>query len=657
MITHQRSTLLRLLLVITLCASVAAAVAATRPPTARAADNRIFFHGKYIYLNGINTPWNDYGRDFGCNYDANYFETMFSQMQGYGVNSTRVWVHTDGRCSPTFAADGAVTGVPANFYAHMDDFLDRAKNHNVAVIPVLWAHELDGRYNNDVTHTDLITDTAKTDSYINNVLIPMVQRYKDHPAVLAWEVINEPEWNLVDEQGNSKFPVTKQEMQRFIGKLAGAIHRNTTQYVTVGAAMYKYMCDKIGDQPPNNAECHGNYWSDAALQTASGDPQATLDFYQVHYYNWQAPYWSFWTEDGPGYYLSDNKPVIIGEWGINAEQGKEAFLNDTYRVGYAGHMAWSYWYDPCCGGGWEQIKHELRAFYDAHYDEITIPLNGNANTPTPLPSPTPTPVCVETQALPIYTDALDANWWNQSWDTTVDFAAAAPVKNGAASAAVTYTNGWAGFSLGTSAPLSLEYGDKLRFWINGGSSGGQKLWLRVNGTGQFNVPAPQTNTWTQIEVPLSEFGAQTQIEQIWLQNATGATQPTYYLDDLQLVKVNCQGGTTPTATSTPVPTNTPTATPTPTAPVRPVLECVVKHNNTSYTAYFGYKNENSVVVTIPVGTKNKFHPNPQDRGQTTTFQPGRQRKVFSVPFNGSNLVWTLDGRTATASKNSARCTP
>jgi hypothetical protein len=90
-------------------------------------------------------------------------------------------------------------------------------------------------------------------------------------------------------------------------------------------------------------------------------------------------------------------------------------------------------------------------------------------------------------------------------------------------------------------------------------------------------------------------------------------------------------------------------------PVRPVLECVVKNSSTSYTAWFGYKNENTVPVYIPVGAKNKFTPSPQNRGQTTVFDPSRRVKVYSVEFNGSNLVWTLNGRTSTASKSSTRC--
>ena len=94
-------------------------------------------------------------------------------------------------------------------------------------------------------------------------------------------------------------------------------------------------------------------------------------------------------------------------------------------------------------------------------------------------------------------------------------------------------------------------------------------------------------------------------------------------------------------------------------PVRPILECVANNGNGSYTAYFGYRNDNNLPVTLPIGSANKFSPSPQDRGQPTTFAPGRTpywpNAAFSIPFDGNNLVWTLDGRTATASANSAPC--
>jgi len=112
---------------------------------------------------------------------------------------------------------------------------------------------------------------------------------------------------------------------------------------------------------------------------------------------------------------------------------------------------------------------------------------------------------------------------------------------------------------------------------------------------------------------------------------------------------------TPTAepTATPAPTLTPT--PTPLLAITPILECVTSSGRHSLTAFFGYDNPNSGNAQVPVGGNNYFSPDPQDRGQPTTFQPGRQRFVFSVSFTNGTLTWNLTQLTASASSKSPRC--
>ncbi|MBU0648186.1 glycosyltransferase family 2 protein, partial [Patescibacteria group bacterium] len=78
-------------------------------------------------------------------------------------------------------------------------------------------------------------------------------------------------------------------------------------------------------------------------------------------------------------------------------------------------------------------------------------------------------------------------------------------------------------------------------------------------------------------------------------------------------------------------------------PVLPLLECVDDHGDGTYTAHFGYENQNSHTVNIPIGWKNKFIPDPIDRGQPTDFLPGLHEDVFTVDFNGSNLKWQVKG--------------
>jgi uncharacterized repeat protein (TIGR01451 family) len=86
-------------------------------------------------------------------------------------------------------------------------------------------------------------------------------------------------------------------------------------------------------------------------------------------------------------------------------------------------------------------------------------------------------------------------------------------------------------------------------------------------------------------------------------------------------------------------------------PVSPIFECVTDFGNGTYRAYFGYDNQTASPVTIPIGAGNQFVPDPKDRGQGTVFQPGRQKDVFFVDFDGSAQVWHLNNVTAVANKN------
>lgn len=118
--------------------------------------------------------------------------------------------------------------------------------------------------------------------------------------------------------------------------------------------------------------------------------------------------------------------------------------------------------------------------------------------------------------------------------------------------------------------------------------------------------------------------------------------------------------------------------PNPNKAIKPILECVADNGNGTYTARYGYQSDNSAPTVLPVdsgyggysipgvhGTyhytsRNYFEPKPQDRGQTNIFLPGLHKNVFSVVFNGSDLVWKLKGpdgqiRSAKANKNSPAC--
>ena len=79
--------------------------------------------------------------------------------------------------------------------------------------------------------------------------------------------------------------------------------------------------------------------------------------------------------------------------------------------------------------------------------------------------------------------------------------------------------------------------------------------------------------------------------------------------------------------------------------VQPVMECVSDNGDGTYTAWFGYLNLNSNVLTIEIGVHNNFvGADDEDMGQPTVFQPGRVEYVFSADFvEGNNFRWSLSG--------------
>ncbi|HEY9167695.1 MAG TPA: hypothetical protein VIS48_16195 [Candidatus Kryptonia bacterium] len=89
--------------------------------------------------------------------------------------------------------------------------------------------------------------------------------------------------------------------------------------------------------------------------------------------------------------------------------------------------------------------------------------------------------------------------------------------------------------------------------------------------------------------------------------------------------------------------------------LQPILDCVTRVNDSTYTAWFGYENDDTTSIFVPVGAQNKFSPVPNDRTQPTLFEPGKKDRVFSVVFNGKNLTWKLNGNEVTASRKSSAC--
>jgi alpha-N-arabinofuranosidase len=148
--------------------------------------------------------------------------------------------------------------------------------------------------------------------------------------------------------------------------------------------------------------------------------------------------------------------------------------------------------------------------------------------------PTPPP---PVNGMSIYGDALVNGWNNWSW-ASVNTASSTTVHTGSTAIAVTADANEALYL--QHAPLPTGAYESLKFWINGGATGGQTLKvvaLRSDVAQSAVQIGPLTpGTWQEIVIPLAQLGIANaaDLTALWLQEAAGVTQPTYYVDDVYL---------------------------------------------------------------------------------------------------------------------------
>jgi hypothetical protein len=329
-----------------------ASMAATPPQTVKDSmnGNWTVINGKKLFLSGMNLAWlssSSFGNDVGdVNINIDLFTDKVKKIRQAGGNSLRWWLSTDASNDPKIDTNGVVTGLGAKTIANMRQALDTAYAYGVVVSMCLFSYDLlvpgtKASYSgyNLASNYKFLTVPANIDTYLNNALKPMLDSVGSHPAVMCWEVFNEPE-NMLDSTATMPDKITQNDILRITNKIAGFIHRNSKKMATTGITSFQYR---------------GQY-SKSKLIAAGADSAGYLDFYMVHYDpEYQADSLSPFSQPASSWGM--DKPVMAGRfpaasWStsmIGPSSGLPLKSSETinnafsyaYSNGYAGALSWT----------------------------------------------------------------------------------------------------------------------------------------------------------------------------------------------------------------------------------------------------------------------------------------------------------------------------
>jgi hypothetical protein len=273
-------------------------------------SNRISWNGADWYLHGANLPWYNWGCDFGCGGAGGASDPVvqtavgagLEQMQAGGMHVARWWVFPGDPWQITRGAGGAPAGIEPAVFADLDAALQLAETYDIYYVFTLFSAP------SHIPQPWLTDPTQR--SQLADALTTLFAAYNGHPRVLAWEVFNEPEWDIWNGV------VSAGAVQATTGTVAEAVHASSSALVSVGAASLEGLPFWVGQ----GLDYYTAHWYDPM----TGDECALCTDYATV----QARY-------------GLDAPLVIGEFYAGPDASPAQRFSSLYAKGYAGAWAWS----------------------------------------------------------------------------------------------------------------------------------------------------------------------------------------------------------------------------------------------------------------------------------------------------------------------------
>lgn len=317
-----------------------------------------------MFIYGVNYAWSqgNFARDFGgvaawggggVKQNKPQRLAELQDMKDHGVSVVRWWVFPalwgDGVAK---ADDGTPLGLTDRAVEDLEAALDIARQVDILIQPTLFSFDNFGKdkdigpYVKHFSMAPLLADSERRALLINNVVLPFVRAVSASPnadRVMSWDVINEPEWALmdIDPYSDPAFDphpaldcVAFADMEAFVQKAVAVIRHEHPAPVTVGGAAVKWA----------------KAWSNC-----------DLDFYTFHLYDWVNEHYPH--DRTPASYGITDKPAVIGEFPLRGlrDVPYETLVTNLHVNGWAGAMGWA-----VTDGPWQEAKHDVRALAGLH---------------------------------------------------------------------------------------------------------------------------------------------------------------------------------------------------------------------------------------------------------------------------------------------------
>ena len=283
---------------------------------------------------GVNYPWANYAEDFGVSPSGHRGLSLaenhskvaeeFARIHDCGASVVRWFLFADGR-------GGFLTekGIPLRpdelLFADVQAALELAKRSGLklcfSLMDYLWLQDPAGRPPKHANE-QVLQFAAGREGFLHRVLIPMFREFREHPALFAWEIANEPEWAIREFHRQTAAKMHYADFRAFAEEIAQAVHEFAGVPVTLGSASLAWV----------------RAWSELGL-----------DFYQAHYYPVQDPSGKSGLAKQLACAPSLDKPLWLGELPA-AEDNASGYslkrsLTECRDAGLLGAAVWR-WTSP-----------------------------------------------------------------------------------------------------------------------------------------------------------------------------------------------------------------------------------------------------------------------------------------------------------------------